>query len=146
MEEMTASSTVVRSLVSFRFNYVFLLQYHKQNVPVAEVTGEFTSSCHILHDVSFQESNEEEDLEESLCRDGVRTVQSSPSVGVRIEAVTSQVDRSWQVDSCPGDDVTQERQLADPSVLQFDVSQPVEVLLVAIGHDLERVEESGGFK
>mmetsp|Transcript_6076 Transcript_6076/g.15113 ORF Transcript_6076/g.15113 Transcript_6076/m.15113 type:complete len:226 (-) Transcript_6076:22-699(-) len=115
------------------------------DVTVTEVTREFTSSSNILHDVRLQESDEEEDLEESLGRDRVGTVQRSPAVGVRVKGVALQVDSSGKVEAGTGDDVTQERQLTDTSVLHLDVSQTFEVLLIAIGNDLERIEEAEGW-
>ena len=53
-----------------------------------------------------------------------------------------QVNSSGKVDAGTGDDVTQKRQLTDTPVLELDVSQTFEVLLIAIGNDLERIEEA----
>ncbi|KAL7524882.1 hypothetical protein ACHAXR_000755 [Thalassiosira sp. AJA248-18] len=110
---------------------------------VTKISGELVSeSSHVLHDGNFQQTNEGEDLNSSLDRDGVGAVDGGPAVGVGVEGMSSGVDVSSEVASSTGDDVTQESKLSNTSVLDLDVTKTVESLLVGIVEESEGIEET----
>jgi hypothetical protein len=105
---------------------------------VAEVTNEF-SSGDVLHDGKFQETNEKKDLEGTGNRDGERGIPSVSKVR-ELGAIIGNV--SGKVDSGGVDEVSDNSQHADTSVLDLNVSETVELFLVTIGNKSKRVEES----
>ena len=113
------------------------------NVSVTEVTNEFvTGSWDILHESDFEETNEADDLSDSVEWDSIRSLDGGNTVRVRVEGVTGVVDVSWKVDSGTGDDVTEEGQLSDTSVLDFDVTETVEAFFISTVEEAERIPES----
>jgi hypothetical protein len=113
------------------------------NVSVTEVTNEFiSSSWNILHEGALKDSDESNHLDKSGGWDGVRAEKGGNTVRVRVEGVTSVVDVSWKVDSCTGDNLSEESKLADAAVLDLNVTKAVETLLVLTGKLSERIEES----
>ena len=112
------------------------------NGSVTEVTNEFSLSGNILHDEKLKETNEGNNLSQSSSGDSVRSVNGGPSVGEGVEGVSGVVNVSGKVDSGTGDDVTQEGELGDTSVLDLDVTETVETLLVGVIEESEGVEES----
>ena len=113
--------------------------------PVAKVTREFVAEArHVLHDGDLEEPDEGEDLKRALDGDGVRAVDGGPAVGEGVEGVSRVVDVAREVDTGAGDDVAQEGELGDASVLDLDVTEAVESLLVGAVQKAEGVEESEG--
>eukprot|EP01083_Nonionella_stella_P094856 266248_1 len=56
---------------------------------VTKISGELVvESGHVLHDSKLQKTNEGEDLDGSLDRDGIGTVDGGPAVGVRVEGMS----------------------------------------------------------
>mmetsp|Transcript_5430 Transcript_5430/g.11465 ORF Transcript_5430/g.11465 Transcript_5430/m.11465 type:complete len:268 (+) Transcript_5430:148-951(+) len=111
------------------------------NESIAEITREFTFSGNILHDEQFKESDEGNDLVYSGSGDTIGT-DSGPSVSEGVERVSGVVNRSREVDSGTGDDVSEESQLTDSSVLDLNVSKTVESVLVSVGDQSERIEKT----
>ena len=109
---------------------------------VTEVTNEVILSGNILHDEKLKESNEENDLKESIGGDGVVSEESSESVGVGVEGISLGVDISGDVESGTGDDVSKEGKLGDTSVLDLNVTETVETGLAGLVKKSEGVEES----
>jgi hypothetical protein len=105
---------------------------------VTEVTDEF-SSGNVLHDGKFQETNEEGDLEGTGNRDGERGI---PSVSEVRELSSVHGNVSGKVDSGGVDEVSDNSQHADTSVLDLDVSETVELFLVTISNKAKGIEES----
>merc|ERR1719223_1799094 len=116
------------------------------NVSVTEVTNVLVSgSLNIAHEANLQPPDEGDDLTLSLERDGVGSNKGGNAVGERVEGVTRVVDVSGKVDSGTGDDVAEEGELSDTSVLDLDVTETVEALLGDIaGEHAEGIEESKG--
>ena len=113
------------------------------NESVTEVTNEFiSSSLNVLHEGKFKGANEGNNLEKSSSRDGIRAGDGCKSIRVGCEGVTGHVNVTWKVESGAGGDLSQERKLADTSVLDLDVTETVELLLVTIADQAERIEES----
>ena len=113
------------------------------DVSVTEVTDEFISSSgDILHDEELQQTDEANNLNSSPVRDRVRAEEGSQTVGVRVEGVTGVVDVSSKVDTGTSDDVTQEGELRNTSVLDLNITETVETLLVGIIEQSQGIEES----
>ena len=113
------------------------------NESVTEVTNEFiSSSLNVLHEGKFKGANEGNNLEKSSSRDGIRAGDGCKSIRVGCEGVTGHVNVTWKVESGAGGDLSQERKLTDTSVLDLDVTETVELLLVTIADQAERIEES----
>eukprot|EP01083_Nonionella_stella_P050657 134672_1 len=110
---------------------------------VTKISREFVSeSIHVLHDGNLQQTNEGEDLDSSLDRDGISTVDGGPAVGVGVEGMSGRVDVSSEVSSGAGEDVTQEGKLGNTSVLDLNVTEAVESLLVGLVQKSKGIEES----
>ncbi len=110
---------------------------------VTEVTDELVSgSFNVLHDEELEGTNGGDHLEESGLRDGVGSRDGGPSVRVGGEGVTGVVDGSRKVDTVTGGDLSEEGKHTDASVLDFDVSETVELFLVTVFNESERIEES----
>ena len=113
------------------------------DVSVTEVTNELVSgSWDILHDGDLEESDEADDLSNSVERNGIRSLDGGDSVGVGVEGVSSVVNVSWKVDSGTGKDVSKEGKHGNTSVLDLDVSETVETFLVSTVQKTKRVPES----
>ena len=112
---------------------------------VAEVADELIAgSGDILHEARLQESNEDEDLAESLLRNRIGSVQSGPAISERVEGVTGVVNVSGQMDSGAGHDLAQKGELGHAGVLDLHVTEVVETGLVSIVQESKRVKESKG--
>ncbi len=111
------------------------------NFSVAEISREFTLSGDILHDEQFKESNEGDNLVNSSSGDTIGT-DGSPSVRERVEAVSGLIDGSRKVESGTGDDVSEESQHTNTSVLDLDVSKTIESVLVSVGNQSQRIEKT----
>ena len=109
---------------------------------IAEVSGEFTSSGHILHDEKFKKTNEKDNLSESCLGDSVWAGNGRQTIGERVEGVSLKIDVSGKVDSGAGDNLSKERKHANASVLEFDVSKTVELGFIAVGNQTKRIVES----
>ena len=105
---------------------------------VTEVTNEF-SSGDVLHDGKLQETNEKGNLKGTGNRDGERGIPSVSEVG-ELGSVIGDV--SGKVDSGGVDEVSDNSQHADTSVLDLDVSEAVELFLITIGNKSKGIEES----
>jgi hypothetical protein len=113
------------------------------NVSVTEITNKFVSSSwNILHEGTFQNSNEGNNLHDSGGWNGIRSKDGGNSVRVGVEGVTSIVDVSWKVDSGASDNLAEESKLADTAVLDFNVSEAFESGLVFSTELSERIEEA----
>ena len=87
--------------------------------------------------------NKANNLQKSLLRNGIRSIDGGPSVGVGVEGVSGLVDGSTQVDTISGGDLSKEGKHTNTSVLDLDVSETVESLLVDITvEESQRIEES----
>jgi hypothetical protein len=109
---------------------------------VAEVTGELASSGNIAHDEELEPSDEENDLEEALAGDGIGAVKGSETIGDVRELTAAEVDGTTKVDTGAGDDVAKEGKLGDAAVLDLNVTEAVELDLVAVGDKAEGIEEA----
>mmetsp|Transcript_32846 Transcript_32846/g.68919 ORF Transcript_32846/g.68919 Transcript_32846/m.68919 type:complete len:212 (+) Transcript_32846:221-856(+) len=113
------------------------------NVSVTEVTNVLVaSSLNVTHEGALQPSNEGDDLNKSSSGDGVRSEESSNSIGVRVEGISGGIDISGDVDSSTGDDVTQKGELTDTSVLDLNVTKTVETGLAGLVEESEGIPES----
>ena len=108
---------------------------------VSEISREFTLSGDILHDEQFKESNEGDDLVNSSSGDTIGT-DGGPSVRVGVEAVSGLIDGSRKVESGTGDDVSEESQHTNTSVLDLNVSKTIESVLVSVGNKSKRIEKT----
>jgi hypothetical protein len=105
---------------------------------VTEVTDEF-SSGDVLHDTKLQGTDEGNDLGNSSTRDGV---EGGETIGDVSEGKSGEINISWETDSGLGDEVSNNTEHTDASVLDLDVTETVEFLLVTIGDHAKRIEES----
>mmetsp|Transcript_3045 Transcript_3045/g.8595 ORF Transcript_3045/g.8595 Transcript_3045/m.8595 type:complete len:218 (-) Transcript_3045:42-695(-) len=105
---------------------------------VAEVTDEF-SSGDVLHDGELEEANEGDQLSDSGTLDGVEGGEAVWHIG---EGEAGVVDVSWEADSGLLDQVSDDGEHGDASVLDLDVTEAVELLLVSVSDEAERIEES----
>ena len=115
------------------FTYGLLIEFvpAEVNVSVTEVTDELVSgSGNILHDGDFKETNEADDLSNSVERNGIRSLDGGNTVRVGVEGVTRVVNVSWKVDSGTGDDVSEETKHGNTAVLDLDVSETIESFLI----------------
>ena len=115
----------------------------KVNVSIAEVTREFSISGHFTHECAFQDTDKGNDLDNTGGGDVVGSKDGGNTVGVRVEAVTSVVDASGQVNTGTSGDLTQEGKHTDTAVLDFDVTETVETFLCGVsGEQAEGIEET----
>jgi hypothetical protein len=114
------------------------------DISVTEVTDELVSSSgDITHEGALEDSNEGDNLDKSGSGDGVGSEKGGDTVGEGIEGVSGVVDRSGEVDSGTGHDLSEEGKHADTSMLDLDVTKTVEALLGAVTREhSEGVEES----
>ena len=103
------------------------------------------SSSNILHDEKLQKTDEKDDLSQTGLGDGIGTGDGGKSIGVRVKAVSLQVDVSGKVDSGTGDDLSKEGKHGDTSVLELDVSETLELGFISIGNKAKRIVESKRF-
>ena len=108
------------------------------DVSITEVTNEL-SSGDVLHDRDFKETNEADDLEDSSGLDLVEGGKTRGDIG---ELGARVVDGSRKTNSGGGNDVSENSQLGDTSVLELNVTEAVEAILVSIGEHTKRIEES----
>ena len=114
---------------------------------VAEIPGEIPrrgAVGGVLHDPELERPDEEDDLREARPGDGVRPVDRGPPVGEGVEGMPGVIDVPREVDAGAGDDVPEERELGDASVLDLDVPEAVEPLLVGVVEEAEGIEEAEG--
>jgi hypothetical protein len=97
------------------------------------------SSGDVLHDSKFQKAHEGEDLKCTGNRDGEA---SCPTSGDIREFGSIQRDVTRETDSGGSDKVSDNTKHADAAVLQLNVSEAVELFLVAIGNKAKGIEES----
>ena len=109
---------------------------------VAEIAGELAGSGNIAHDEELEPSDEEDDLEEALTGDGIGTVKGGEAVGDVGELTATEVDGTAKVDTGTGDDVAKEGKHGNAAVLDLNVTETVELGLIAIGDKAEGVEEA----
>ena len=113
------------------------------NVSVTQVTNEFVSSSwNILHEGDFEETDEADDLSNSVEWNGIRSLDGGNTVRVRVEGVTRVVNVSWKVDSGTGDDVSKEGQLGNTSVLDLNVTKTVEAFFVGSVEQTKGIPET----
>jgi len=130
---------------------VYTYGFRSEGVPsvvkgsVAEISGEFGFSGDILHDGKLKSSDEGNDLSESGSGDGIRSEKGGSSIRERVESVSGKIDGSRKVESGTGDELANEGKHTDASVLEFDVSETVELGLVTILDESQRIVESKGF-
>jgi hypothetical protein len=105
---------------------------------VAEISDEF-SSGDVLHDSKFKESDESNNLGNSSSRDGLNGTESRRNGSERGAGV---VNVSWKTDAGLGNEVSNNGKHGDTSVLDLDVSETVELVLVTIRDEAQRIEES----
>ena len=105
---------------------------------VAEVTNEF-SSGDVLHDGKLEETNEGDNLSETGRWDGVDGSETSWD---GLEGGAGEVNVAWETGSGLGHKVSDNGKHGDTSVLDLDVSETVELLLVTVGNQAKRIEES----
>ena len=105
---------------------------------VTEITDEFSSSD-VLHHAKLEESDEGDQLSNSSGRDGI---DGGESVRDGCKAGAMVVNVSWESDSGFGNEVADNGKHGDTSVLELDVSETVELRLVTIGNEAERIEET----
>jgi hypothetical protein len=109
------------------------------NGTVAEVTREFSLASQIAHDTGLEDTNEEKELDKSSGRD---LLEGGEAVGDIGEALSREVDGSREADSGLLDEVSDNGEHGNTSVLQFDESEAVELFLVTVSDKAERVEEA----
>ena len=109
---------------------------------VAEIAGDLSGSGNVAHDKELGPSDEEDDLEEALAGDGIGAVKGVEAVGNVGELAAAEVDGTAQVDTGTGDDVAKEGKLGDAAVLDLNVTEAVELVLVAVGDQAEGIEEA----
>jgi len=112
---------------------------------VAEVTWEI-SGCGaiggVLHHTELEGTNEENNLDKARSGDGIRAVDGGPAVGEGVEGVSRVVDVTREVGAGAGDEVAQEGELGDASVLDLDETEAVELLLVGAIEQAEGIKEA----
>jgi len=109
---------------------------------VAEITDELAGSGNVAHDKELEPSDEEDDLKEALTGDGISTVQGGEAIGDVGELTAAEVDGTAKVDTGTGDDVAKEGKHGNAAVLDLNVSEAVELVLVAVGDQAEGIEEA----
>ena len=111
---------------------------------VAEIPDEGVRSGNVLHHEELEEADEEEDLELAVGGDGIRSEEGGDAVGVRGEGIAGRVDVARDVQAGAGDDVAEEGELADASMLDLDVPEAVEPGLAGLVEEAEGIEEAEG--
>lgn len=112
----------------------------KVNVVVTQVTREFTADK-VTHDKDLEETNKGEKLELACVRDHFKT---GVSVGNISELGSAQVDASRKTDTGFLDKETNNGKHGNTSVLDLNQTKAVELGLVTIGDESQRIPESKG--
>ena len=105
---------------------------------ITEITNEFSSSD-VLHDSELKETDEGDKLSNSSGRnglDGGEPIRNGREGGAVV------VNVAWETDSGLSNEVSNNGKHGDTSVLELDISETVELRLVTIGNEAERIEES----
>jgi hypothetical protein len=107
---------------------------------VAEVADVFVARAfNVLHDGEFQKANKGGDLQGTSDRDGeggIPSVAKVRELGARVVNVTRQVDAGGV------DEVANNTEHADASVLDFDVSEAIELFLVTVSDKAKGIKEA----
>ena len=112
----------------------------KVNGAVAEVSNVFVSSAgDALHDGNLQQAHKGQNLEGT---GGGDRLTSSPSGGDVGELGAIVRDEARQSDTSGGDKVPHNAEHANAAVLDLDVPEAVELGLVAVGNDAQRIPEA----
>jgi len=110
---------------------------------VAEVTDELVSgSSNVLHDTELEDANKGNHLGKAKSGDGVGALDGGPSVGEGVETVSGLIDGSGKVDTVSGGDLSEEGKHTYASVLDLDKSEAVELFLVTVFNESQRIEVS----
>jgi hypothetical protein len=105
---------------------------------VTEVTNEF-SSGDVLHDGKLQETDETDDLGNTSTTNGI---DGGESVGDGLKSVARVVNGTRKTDAGLGNEVSNNGEHGNTSVLDFDVTQAVESGLVAVGNEAKGIPET----
>merc|ERR1712228_623045 len=108
-------------------------------VHVTEVTDEFVGSGNIFHDGSLQQTDEENKLGNSGGGDGLEGGETVGDVG---EFGSVKGDVSAKTVSGFLDKVSNNGKHGDTSVLDFNISETVELLLVSVGDKAKGIPEA----
>jgi hypothetical protein len=106
---------------------------------VTEVSREFSFTGEVKHDRGFEDSNKEEELNKSTSGD---LLEGGETVGDGRKGLSGVVDGSRKTDAGLLDEVSNNGEHTDASVLDLDGTEAVELLLVTIGDKAKRIEES----
>ena len=135
----------MRSTSIVEFNRTFAeLFFRGECVPseikgsVAEVTREF-SSDHVPHDGQLENADKENDLNQTRLWHGG---QGGETVGNILEGGSIVANVARKAPSRFLAQVSEHGQHTNATMLQLDVSQAVELGLVAVGHKAQRIVES----
>ena len=109
---------------------------------VAEIAGELAGSSNVAHDEELKPSDEEDNLEEALAGNRIGAVKGSEAVGDVGELTAAEVDGTAKVDTGTGDDVAKEGKHGNAAVLDLNVTETVELDLIAVSDKAEGVEEA----
>jgi hypothetical protein len=106
---------------------------------VTEVTREFGFAGHVKHDGRFEDSNKEKKLDKSTSGD---LLEGGETVGDGRKGLSGEIDGSRKTDAGFLDEVSNNGEHRDASVLDLDGTEAVELLLVTIGDKAKGIEES----
>ena len=106
---------------------------------VAEIGAEFGLAGQVGHDASLEETNEKKELNESAGGDGF---EGSKSVGDGCEGGSREVNVSRKTNSGLLDEVSDNTEHANTSVLDLNESEAVKLRLVTISDKAKGIEEA----
>ncbi len=109
------------------------------NEAVTEVTNEFVLASGILHESKLKGTNEGNSLGNTGTWDGGKGSETRSTVR---EGSSRKVNITWEVDASLVNKESNNTKHTDTSVLDFDVSETVELFLVTIGNKAKGIEET----
>ena len=111
---------------------------------ITEISGEFGFPSDVLHHGKLKGSDKGNNLSESGSGDSIRSEKGSGPVREGVKSVSGKIDGPRKMESGAGGELTNEGKHTDASVLEFNVSETVELLLVTILNESQRIVESKG--
>ena len=111
----------------------------KVNGAVAEVSNKLAGAGDVAHHGALQHTNEEEDLDQAPRGDLLQRRETVRDVG---EGLARKVNVSGKADAGLLRKVPSNGKHGDTAVLQFNAAKAVELGLVAIRHQSQRIEEA----
>jgi len=110
------------------------------NVSISQISGEFISSSRdITHDTEFKSTDEDDNLKKSSNWEVGKSIETTGDVS-EFGSIISDV--SWKSDTSLSEEVSNNGKHTNTSMLDLNISETVELGLITILDQTQRIEES----